>query len=53
MQPKVECDEEALGNWLSYIFPKISQILEINYKSKNFDSYEVFWEEERSDIDLW
>lgn len=24
MQPKAECDEEALGNWLGYIFPKIS-----------------------------
>ncbi len=53
MQPKAECDEEALGNWLSYIFPKVSQILDLNFKSKNFDNYEVFWEEERNEIDLW
>ena len=53
MQPKVECDEEALGNWLGFIFPKVSQILELNFRAKTFDSYEVFWEEERSEIDLW
>jgi hypothetical protein len=53
MAPKVEYDEEALGSWLNHIFPKVSQILELNFKSKTFDNYEVFWEEERSDIDLW
>jgi hypothetical protein len=25
----------------------------MNWKGKTFDNYEVFWEEERSEIDLW
>jgi WD40 repeat protein len=25
----------------------------MNYKAKTFDNYEVFWEEERGQIDLW
>ena len=51
--PKVEYDEEALSAWLSSIFPRVSQILDTNWKAKTFDNYEVFWEEERSEIDLW
>ncbi len=31
----------------------MSQILEMNYKAKTFDNYEVFWEDERAEIDLW
>lgn len=31
----------------------MSQILETNFKSKIFDNYEVFWEEERGEIELW
>lgn len=53
MQPKVEFDEEALCNWLNTIYPKVSQILEMNFKAKTFDNYEVFWEDERAQIDLW
>ena len=53
IQPKVEFDEEALCNWLQSIYPKVSQILEMNNKSKTFDTYEVFWEEERGEIELW
>jgi hypothetical protein len=53
MQPKVEYDEEALTQWLNSIYPKVSQILEMNYKAKTFDNYEVFWEDERAEIDLW
>lgn len=25
----------------------------MNFKSRTFENYEVFWEEERSEIDLW
>jgi len=25
----------------------------MNWKGKTFDNYEVFWEEERSEIELW
>lgn len=53
MPSKVEYDEEALSAWLTSIFPRVSQILDTNWKAKTFDNYEVFWEEERSDIDLW
>ena len=51
--PKVEYDADELARWLQFIYPKVSQILEMNFKSKTFDNYEVFWEEERIDIDLW
>jgi hypothetical protein len=51
--PKVEYDEDALVGWLNRIMPRVSQILEMNYKSKAFDNYEVFWEEERGEIELW
>lgn len=53
MPQKVECDEEALGNWLQSIMPRVSLILDMNWKGKTFDNYEVFWEEERADIDIW
>ena len=25
----------------------------MNFKAKTFDNYEVFWEDERAEIDLW
>lgn len=53
MPTKVEYDEEALSAWLTSIMPRVSQILDMNWKAKTFDNYEVFWEEERADIDLW
>lgn len=24
IQPKVECDEEALGSWLQWVYPRLS-----------------------------
>ena len=53
MPSKVEYDEEALSAWLTSIFPRVSQILDTNWKVKTFDNYEVFWEEERGEIELW
>ena len=53
MQPKVECDEEAVAGWLQSVYPKLSQLLEMNFKARTFDNYEVFWEDERSEIELW
>lgn len=53
MQPKVECDEEAVAGWLQTVYPKLSQLLEMNFKARTFDNYEVFWEDERSEIELW
>lgn len=46
-------DENALAIWLQSIYPKISQLLETNYNSKIFDNYEVFWDEERGENELW
>ena len=48
-----EYDAEALDKWLGIIYPKISQLLEQNITQKVFDSYEVFWEEERGEVELW
>lgn len=52
-QPKVEYDEESLSQWLQFIYPRVSQILEMNYRQKIFDNFEVVWEEERGEIELW
>ena len=35
-----EIDQEYLGNWLESIYPRISNILEMNASSKAFDLYE-------------
>ena len=35
-----EVDEERLGNWLESIYPRVSNILEMNSSSKAFDLYE-------------
>lgn len=31
----------------------MSAILDSNLNSKTFDNYEVFWEEERGEVELW
>ena len=46
-------DENALAKWLQSIYPKLSQLLETNFNSRIFDNYEVFWDEERGDIEMW
>ena len=53
IQPKAECDEEALGQWLQWVYPRLGQILDLNARSRTFDNYDVFWDEERSEIELW
>ena len=53
MPTKVEFDEEFVSSWLAAIYPRVAQVLDMNAKSKTFDNYEVFWEEERGEIDLW
>lgn len=39
-QNQVQIDQEYLGNWLEALYPKISNILEMNASSKAFDLYE-------------
>ena len=46
-------DEEACASWLQQIYPRLSQLLETNFNSKVFDNYDVFWEEERNEVELW
>lgn len=48
-----EYDAEAAAAFLQQIYPKLSYILEQNSSSKIFDNYEVFWDEERGEIDMW
>lgn len=42
-----------MGTWLAAIYPRLGQVLDMNAKAKTFDNYEVFWEEERGEIELW
>eukprot|EP00347_Sterkiella_histriomuscorum_P003637 403363522 len=46
-------DENALAKWLQSIYPKLSQVLDSNFNARTFDNYEVFWEEERGEIEMW
>ena len=43
-------DQNKLASWLDRICPKVLAILEANNSQRAFDSYEVFWDEEREDI---
>ena len=42
---------DRLGNWLEKIYPKMAARLEENLKQRCFDAYEVFWDEERGNIE--
>jgi len=42
---------DRLATWLDRIYPKMAARLEENLKQRCFDSYEVFWDEERGSIE--
>ena len=42
---------DRLASWLDRIYPKMAARLEENLKQRCFDSYEVFWDEERGSIE--
>jgi len=43
-------DMDRLAEWLNAKYPKVKQILDANLTQRAFDSYEVFWEDERGEI---
>ena len=40
-----------MSSWLDRIYPKVAAALEANTRQRCFDSYEVFWDEERGNIE--
>lgn len=40
-QEEAQVDYEKLGDWLESIYPRLSNILEMNASSRTFDNYEI------------